>query len=191
VKYLERLNQFLLVLGIPGLFLITLIDSAVVPLGGGPDAIVLFLAWQRPDRIWLIAAAAASGSTLGCLLLYRLGRAGGERALAPFPQSTRTWVREKLASHSFWSVFIAVVIPPPFPTKPVILAAGVFHMQLDKFSTGVLAGRFIRYGTGAYLGAHLGKQAATVVRERSFMVLLIIAAAALSVFLFRRLRHGE
>lgn len=189
MRFLDMLNRLLLILGIPGLFLIALLDSAVIPMAGGPDAVVLLLAWQRPDLLWLIAVAAAVGSTLGCLVLYRIGHAGGELALARFSEARQLWVRQKLDHHAFWTILVAVVVPPPFPEKPIVLAAGAFHMRLDKFSTGVLAGRLIRYMSGAYLGAHFGKHAATVLRERSPLIILVIVAAMLLTLVFRQLRR--
>lgn len=91
-----RVKQYLLVFGIPGLFLIALLDSAAVPIAGGPDAVLLLLSWRRPGMVWLIATAATIGSTLGCLILYRIGAAGGELALARFSESRRVWVRARL-----------------------------------------------------------------------------------------------
>jgi membrane protein YqaA with SNARE-associated domain len=189
VRLLERWNEFLLVLGIPGLFILALVDSAAIPIAGGPDAIVLLLAWQRPDHIWLIVASAVAGSTLGCLVLYRIGRAGGELALARFSQARQAWIREKLHSHAFWTILISELIPPPFPTKPVILAAGVFQMPVDRFSIGILIGRSIRYLTGAYLGAHFGQQASSIIGTRFTFILLATAAAVLLVVVICRLRR--
>ncbi len=171
---LERLGQSLLVLGIPGLFLIAFLDSAAIPLAGGPDAVVVLLAWHRAWLSWLIALIAAIGSTLGCLVLYRIGRAGGEVTLARLSEARRAAIQRKLDTHGIWTVLVAVLMPPPFPTKPLILAAGVFNLRPGPFITGVFAGRLLRYGLGAYLGAHFGDQAATVVKEHTPIVLAVI-----------------
>ena len=66
---MDGLRDTLLVLGLPGLFLIALLDSAGVPLPGGVDIILLLLAWQQPSLFLVIALTAAVGSTLGCLVL--------------------------------------------------------------------------------------------------------------------------
>jgi membrane protein YqaA with SNARE-associated domain len=189
LPFLNKLKQYLLVLGIPGLFLIALLDSAAIPLTGGPDAVVLLLSWKRPGVIWLIVAAAAAGSTLGCLVLYKIGSAGGELALSRFSEARRAWVREKLDRNAFWAVFAAVTMPPPFPTKPVILASGVFKMRLDRFLVGVLAGRLLRYGVEAYLGARFGERAAALLQGRFSLVLLGIVAAVLSLAILLRRRR--
>ena len=188
MHYLERLSQYLLVLGIPGLFLISLLDSAAVPIVGGADAFIILLAWQRPVLFPVIALAAAVGSALGCLVLYRIGRAGGRLALSRIAPEKREWVKEKVESNAFWAVFLAVTVPPPFPTKPVILTAGVFRTPLTAFSIAVLTGRLVRFTAMAYLGARFGNQAAQVIKSHYLAVLLAVVAVALLILLIRRFR---
>ena len=73
---LNRLSHFLMLMGIPGLLLISFLDSAAVPLPGGPDTLIMLLAWKRPALTYLIVLSAAVGSTLGCLVLYGIGIRG-------------------------------------------------------------------------------------------------------------------
>ena len=56
---MESLKNILLTWGVPGLFFICLLDSAGVPLPGGPAAVVMLLSWQRPNLLVWIALAAA------------------------------------------------------------------------------------------------------------------------------------
>jgi membrane protein YqaA with SNARE-associated domain len=191
LKFLNELNHILIVLGIPGLLLISFLDSAAVPLAGGPDAVVILFAWQRPRLAPLIVTVAALGSVLGCLVLYRIGRAGGQLALARFSEKRKEWVQRHLDRSAFWTVFAAVLIPPPFPTKPVILASGVFHMRLDKFWMGVLAGRLVRYGIEAYLGAQFGRHAVAVIKEHTPIVLIIVLADVLLVLLVNHIMRRK
>jgi len=67
---LNRLNGSLLILGIPGLFVIAFVDSAAVPLAGGPDALILLLTWSRPAMVYVIVLAATVGSMLGALVMH-------------------------------------------------------------------------------------------------------------------------
>lgn len=185
---LERLEQYLLLWGLPGLTGIAFIDSALVPMMGGPDALVLLLAWQRPMQIWLIILAAAIGSTLGCLVLYRVGRVGGEVALSRFNPERRAWVKEKLDRNAFGAVMAGVIVPPPFPTKLVILAAGAFKVRQTSFANGVLAGRLVRYSVLAYLGARFGDQAADVFKDHYPLIGVLILAGISLILLWRHFR---
>jgi len=185
---LKKLSEYLLLAGIPGLFAIAFLDSAAVPMAGGPDAVLLLLSWQRPALVPAIVAAAALGSTLGCLVLYAIGRKGGESVLARFGPERSAWVRRKMDEYGAGAVFVSVLAPPPFPTKPVILAAGVLQTPRVRFAIAVLAGRVLRYGIEGYLGARFGDQAAAVLRQNSPAAGLALAALVLAGLLVRHLR---
>jgi membrane protein YqaA with SNARE-associated domain len=186
---LERLNKYLLLLGIPGLLVITFLDSAAIPMMGGADAIVLLLAWKRPMQMLLIILAATIGSTLGCLALYRVARAGGEMALARFTAERRAWMKRKLDQNAFVAVAAGVAIPPPFPTKFVVLAAGAFRVSQVRFINGVLAGRLVRYGVLAFLGAQFGDKAADIIAGHFPAFALILAGMLLLYAICRFFRH--
>jgi len=189
LSLLQSLQKYLLLLGIPGLLAISFFDSAALPILMGPDAVVLLLAWQQPMQILIIILAAALGSTLGSLVLYRVGRAGGEVALSRFSAEKRAWVKERLDRNAFTAVLAAVMAPPPFPTKLVILAAGAFRVRPIRFANGVLAGRLLRYSLLAYLGARFGDRAADVVREHYPAFGLLLIAIVIVVILICWLRR--
>jgi membrane protein YqaA with SNARE-associated domain len=194
VRYLERLGEYLLALSIPGLFAIALLDSAAIPLVGGPDGMVMLLAWQRPDRLLWIVLAASLGSALGCLILYRIGRAGGEMVLARISPRRKKWVKHKVETNAFWAVFLGVIVPPPFPTKPIILAAGVFHTPQISFFLAALTGRTARYFAMAYMGSRFGDQAAEIIKRHYSLILLMLAGLIVLIFLMRKLlssTHGN
>ena len=186
MRFLERLSQSLMLLGIPGLFVIALLDSAAIPLVGGPDGIVILLAWQRPTQsIWIVLAAVL-GSMLGCLILYRIARTAGKMVLSRSAPKKQEWVKRRVEKNGFLAVFVGVLVPPPFPTKPIILAAGVFRTPLGSFIIAVGAGRLIRYSIMAYLGSRFGDQAAQVIRSHYVWVVLGLAGLALLIVLVRR-----
>jgi membrane protein YqaA with SNARE-associated domain len=164
LSLLDRLSQYLLVMGIPGLFLIAFLDSAAVPMAGGPDFVILLLSWQEPSMIYLIALVAAAGSTLGCFVLYGIGFKGGEKALSKFSSRKREWVETKMRDYGIWIIVASVIAPPPFPTKLAILAAGVLRTSRIQLLVGVFLGRMLRYSVFAYLGARFGDEAADVIK---------------------------
>jgi membrane protein YqaA with SNARE-associated domain len=191
VHYLERLGEYLLALSIPGLFAIALLDSAAIPMVGGPDGMVMLLAWQKPDRLLWIVLAASLGSALGCLILYRIARAGGEMVLARISPGKQKWVRHKVETNAFWAVFLGVIVPPPFPTKPIIMAAGVFHTPQTLFFLAALTGRIIRYYAMAYLGSRFGEQAAEIIKRHYSVILLLLAGLIALILLTRKLLSSK
>jgi len=185
VNFLQRVSQYLLVLGIPGLFFIVLLDSAAVPMPGGPDALVILLSWQRPALFFWIALVAALGSCVGCLILYKIGYAGGRLAMGKISPGRQDWIKRKIEANSFLAVFLAVLAPPPFPTKAVILAAGVLRIPLVPFGIAIMTGRMLRYGAIGYLAARLGNQTAQVIRSHYSIILLALAGIAMLFLLAR------
>jgi membrane protein YqaA with SNARE-associated domain len=187
LRFLARLNQYLLVMGIPGLIAIAFLDSAAIPLPGGPDAVILLLSWQRPAMIYLIVLAASLGSMLGCLVLYGIGRKGGEKALSRFNPEKIAWIEKKMQEYGALAVVAAVIAPPPFPTKPVILAAGMLRTGKLRFMLSVLVGRLIRYSLIAYLGAKFGDKAAQVLKAHYPVISLVLIGGILLVVIIRNL----
>ncbi|MBN1568089.1 MAG: VTT domain-containing protein [Acidobacteria bacterium] len=189
MKFLSYLNEHLLFMGIPGLLAISFLDSAAVPLAGGPDAVIMLLSWRSPALTYLIVLAATIGSTLGCMVLYGIGRKGGEKALSRVKPEKMAWVEQKMQEYGTWAIIAAVLAPPPFPTKPVILAAGVLRTGKFRFAAGVFAGRLVRYSFLGYLGAKFGNDSARILKAHYPAISLILIGAILLVFLIRILRN--
>jgi len=153
---MDGFRESLLLLGVPGLFLIALLDSAGVPLPGGVDVVLMLLAWQRPSLFIVFALTATVGSTIGCFVLYHLGRTGGEMALRRLDPGKLGWVNEKVRENDILAMFVAVLAPPPFPTKAFILVAGFVGMSWPRFAVVVFTGRMIRFCGEAYVAVRLG-----------------------------------
>lgn len=178
---LNRLGSYLLAMGIPGLLLISFIDSAAIPLTGGPDGLIMLLSWSDPAMAPLIVLAATTGSLLGCLVLYGIGQKGGEKTLSRFHPARIARIQRRMQAHGFWAILLAAFAPPPFPTKVIVLAAGVFKAGKVRLTMGVSLGRLIRYSILAYLAVRFGDRAAEIIKARYpviFLVLLVCVAAA-------------
>ena len=80
--YLLEVWRTLRRLGGVGLILMGLVDSSVIPTPGGLDALTIVLTAHERDEWIYYAVMATIGSVLGGYITYRLGRKGGERALA-------------------------------------------------------------------------------------------------------------
>jgi membrane protein YqaA with SNARE-associated domain len=189
LHFLDRLNEYLVIMGVPGLMAISFIDSAAIPLTGGPDAVVLLLAWRRPAMMLLIIMAATVGSTLGCLVLYGIGRKGGEKALSRFSAERTARIERRMQENGIWAVIAAVLAPPPFPTKLVLLAAGVLRTGKIRFAAGVFAGRLVRYSLIAFFAARFGDHAAQALKAHYPAFSLVFIAVILVIFLIRSFRN--
>jgi membrane protein YqaA with SNARE-associated domain len=156
---LTAISQYLVTYGAFGLFGIALLDSALIPMAGGPDAVMLLLSAAQP-RWWpLYAAAATVGSTAGCVILYYLSARAGNRALKRFSERKQKRVKDLLDRYDVLSVLVASVLPPPFPFKLFVVSAGVFRLNVVRFAIAIGIGRAFRYLLEGYLAANYGDHA--------------------------------
>lgn len=156
---LSSLSHYLVSLGPFGLLAIAFLDSVLIPMPGGVDAVLLLLSASRPSWMLIYVAAATIGSTAGCVVLYRLSQRAGKRALSRFSESKQKRVKDLLDRYDVMSVLVASLLPPPFPLKLFVVSSGVFRLNLLRFTLAIAAGRTFRYLLEGYLAARYGEHA--------------------------------
>jgi len=156
---LGKLSHWLLSFGPFGLLAIAFLDSVLIPIPGGVDAMLLLLAASRPSWMLIYVAAATIGSTAGCVGLYRISMRAGHRALNRFSESKQKRVKDLIDRYDVLSVLVASVLPPPFPFKLFVVSAGVFRLNLLRFTIAIAIGRTFRYLLEGYLAARYGDHA--------------------------------
>ena len=188
---LGAVSQFLVAYGALGLFAVALLDSALVPLPGGADAVMLLLSAAQPSRMPLYAAAATLGSTAGCVILYYVSRRAGRRALERFSAKRQARVRELVERYDVLSVLVASVLPPPFPFKLFVVTAGVFRLNVVRFALAVAAGRAFRFLLEGYVAVRFGAQAKEMLARHYPAIGLAAAALVVAFFAGRNLLRNR
>jgi len=174
-----RLAQWLLALGPLGVLGISLLDSAFVPLPGGPDAAVIALSAARPEWMPLYALAATLGSAIGSTVLYLAARRGGVRVLKGFKPETRERVEGLLGRYDMLAIMVPGVLPPPFPFKVFILSAGVFRLRLPRFLVAIFIGRAARFLIEGLLAVEFGNEALTLFRQQGIKAIAAVGCLLL------------
>jgi membrane protein YqaA with SNARE-associated domain len=164
------------------LLAIAFLDSVMIPMPGGVDAVLILLAASRPSWMLIYVAAATIGSTVGCVVLYRLSQRAGKRALSRFSESKQKRVKDLLDRYDVMSVLVASLLPPPFPFKLFVVSSGVFRLNLMRFTLAVAGGRTFRYLLEGYLAAHYGEHAKDLLAH--YYPVIGIALAVLIVVAF-------
>ena len=94
----------------------------------------------------LFPAMAALGSALGSLLVYAIGRKGGEVALRKRVSQARfDAISERFESQEFLALMIPAMLPPPTPFKLFVFAAGALKMKVRDCLLAIFLGRLIRW----------------------------------------------
>jgi membrane protein YqaA with SNARE-associated domain len=184
---LTAISQYLVTYGAFGLFAIALLDSALIPMAGGPDAVMLLLSASQP-RWWpLYAAAATFGSVAGCVILYYLSARAGGRALKRFSERKQKRVKDLLDRYDVLSVLVASILPPPFPFKLFVVSAGVFRLNVLRFAIAIGIGRAFRYVLEGYLAANYGEHAKDLLARYYPAIGIGLALLIVVVFVARNL----
>ena len=114
-------------------------------------------AYANPSKIWLYVMATAAGSTLGCLVPYGIGRAGGELLLLKHIDRRRfERMRDRFENQEFFAMMVPAMLPPPTPLKLFLLSAGVFEMRPPLFLLSIFSGRIIRFVVFGFLVVRFG-----------------------------------
>jgi len=184
---LTSLSHYLVSFGPFGLLAIAFLDSVLIPIPGGVDAVLLLLAASRPSWMPIYVAAATIGSTVGCVGLYRLSQRAGKRALARFSQSKQKRVKDLIDRYDVMSVLVASLLPPPFPFKLFVVSSGVFRLNLVRFTLAVAGGRLFRYLLEGYLAARYGDHAKELLAHYYPTIGIVLAALIVIFFVGRAL----
>src|SRR5262245_60491062 len=146
-------------LGGPGLLLLGIADSSIIPLTGSMDVLTVLLAAHRPGFWPYYAVMATLGSLIGSYITYTLASKGGKQALERRLSCDRVnRIYKKFEKHGFLAVMVPALLPPPFPFVPFILAAGAMQYARKKFLGALAVGRSIRFSALALLGSIYGRQ---------------------------------
>lgn len=170
--------------GPPGLFLLTLLDSAGVPIPGVVDALLIFLASKSPSMAFAYAGLALLGSVLGCLFLFFLARKGGEKFLDKHTATGRgARFRAWYVHYGLITVFIPAVSVIPMPMKIAVFCAGALGVRVPAFVAVIVAARAIRYGALAWLGQQMGENALTWINQHKWQIVGVLGLIAGLLFL--------
>ena len=187
----QKIIGFAGALGAPGLFLISFLDSSVLTFPVINDLLLIELSIEHPARMPLYALMAATGSVLGCVLLYFIARKGGEaffhRKAGHRAAAIRHWVEQ----NGFVGMLTAALLPPPIPFKIFVFAAGVFEIPLWSFTSAVALARAIRYFGIGYLAIRYGNNALPYLRGHKLQATVVVVLFVLLSYLISRviLRH--
>ena len=161
-SFLMRFSIYVATFGALGLFTLSLLDSAFLPLPSSADLLLIGLSAHSPRWMPLYVFVATVGSTIGCVILYYVSRKAGRRALAQFSTAKQQRVKDLINRYDVLSVLVACLLPPPFPLKLFVVTTGVLRISVLRFALAIFAGRAFRYLLEGYVAARFGEQATTV-----------------------------
>jgi undecaprenyl-diphosphatase len=182
----KKIAALAAILGGPGLFLISFLDSSILTFPIINDFLLIDLSIQHPKRMALYAFLASLGSVLGCVLLYFIAKKGGEavfhRRVGHRGHAIRHWVEQ----NGFGGMLLAALLPPPTPFKAFVLAGGVFEVPLASFISAIALARLLRYFGIGYLAVRYGHNAMPFLLSHKWQVALFLSVFVAASYLASR-----
>jgi membrane protein YqaA with SNARE-associated domain len=174
-----------------GMAVVAAIDCSSIPLPNVNDLLIVWQTIKNPHLWWYYALMTTLGSVVGSLVVYYLGRKGGEAFLQKrFKASHVEKVRGAFERYGLWAMVVVAFVPPPAPYKIFVLLAGVGGVGPWAFITAVTAGRGVRYLAEGWFAQHYGEMAAAFIRlhlaQVALWVMATVTVAGLAWWLWRR-----
>ena len=193
------IQAFALGIGGPGLFVVAFLDSSFLSLPEINDLLVVMLVIEHNARMPYYALMATLGSVAGCLVLYSIGRTGGESlARRRFGGPRMARALELSKQYGVLAIAVPAILPPPAPFKIFVLLAGVAAVPVWQFATTIAVARGFRYFAVGVLSVRYGDDAVAFIEANGRAVALavvgLIVAGGLAWILWRRRttpRSGE
>jgi membrane protein YqaA with SNARE-associated domain len=182
-RIVGRIRALALALGAPGLFLVAFLDSTFLPLPGVTDLLLIVMTARHKEFVAWYILAAIGGSLAGCLVMYAIGRKGGQALVRK--RFTGERIERAMASlqrHGIIAVLVPSLLPPPAPFKIFVLLAGVVGISAIRFATAIAIGRAIRYVALGYLAIRYGGRASAYVAEHGTEASLALVGVLIAAF---------
>ena len=153
--------RFFIRLGIFGLLLMSALDSSFLVLPFGNDLLLIALVSSNRDSLIWIAyvLVSAIGSVIGVFVIDLLMRKAGEKGLERFVSEKKIKkLKSKMENKAGITLFLATLMPPPFPFTPAVMTASALQTPRKKLLITVFVGRLVRFGIEAVLALYFGRQ---------------------------------
>lgn len=186
---------FILKLGLPGLFILSMLDSTpVFYLPFAIDAIYILHVAHHNHGMLTNFVFTVTGSIAGCLITYWfVSKMSIDAIERHIPRLKIDQIRERVSRHAFWAVLIAALLPPPFPFTPFILAISSIKLPLRTFLPAIVCGRSIRFFIEGVLALHYGRHIVRLIKnpiwEAIVALILVVAVVGTIVSIIRWTRR--
>jgi len=144
------------------------LDSSFLVLPFGNDLLLIALvSSNRNGPVWIAyVLVSAIGSVVGVFIVDLLMRKTGEKGLERFVSERKIEkLKSKIENKAGLTVFVATLLPPPFPFTPAIMTASALQTPRGKLLGAVFVGRLLRFGAEAILALYFGRQVSAFINS--------------------------
>src|SRR4051812_8135354 len=161
----------------PAMVVIGTLDSSLLSLPEINDYLVVARCYSDPKSVFYFPLFAATGSVLGCLLLYTIMRRGGQAVMRRrFSAENIAKVERAYARFGFLALAVPALLPPPMPFKIFVATAGALEYPRWRFVVTVMIARGLRYIVEGTLAVFYGEQVLVFMRDNGLYILSGVGA---------------
>jgi membrane protein YqaA with SNARE-associated domain len=168
----------------PAMIAIGALDSSLLSLPEINDYLVVGRCFKQPSAVFYFPLFAATGSVIGCLVLYTIMRRGGQALLRRrFKRENIERVESWYARYGFLAIAIPAILPPPMPFKIFVATAGTLEYPRWRFLVTVMIARSFRYYVEGVLAVFYGRRVLLFMRDNGLAIVSVITALGLVALL--------
>jgi membrane protein YqaA with SNARE-associated domain len=178
----KTLFNFFARLGLWGILILAALDSSflVAPFGNDLLLVGLVSSNRHIGYTILCVVVASIGSILGVFIVDLIMRKAGEEGLSHFVKPNQVKkLKKNIDKHAGWALFLAALIPPPFPFTAAVITASALQTSRKKMFLTVFAGRLVRFAIEGMLAIFFGRQVLEIMNSKviEYLVYGVIAIA--------------
>jgi membrane protein YqaA with SNARE-associated domain len=167
-------------LAAPAMIIIGALDSSLLSLPEINDYLVVGRCFKDPTAAFYFPLFAATGSVIGCNLLYTIVRRGGQAVLRKrFNLQSIKRVERAYERFGFLAIGIPAILPPPLPFKIFVATAGALEYPRWKFLVTVMIARSFRYYVEGILAVYYGRRVLLFMKDNGLVIISMVATLLL------------
>ena len=164
----------------PAMIVIGALDSSLLSLPEINDYLVVGRCFKYPTAAFYFPLFAATGSVLGCFILYTIVRRGGQAVLRKrFPMQSIKRVERAYERFGFLAIGIPAILPPPLPFKIFVATAGALEYPRWKFLLTVMIARSFRYYLEGILAVYYGRRVLLFIKDNGLVIVSMVGTVIL------------
>ena len=161
----------------PAMVLIGALDSSLLSLPEINDYLVVARCYSDPKSVFYFPLFAATGSVIGCTLLYTIMRRGGQAVMRRrFSAENIARVERAYARFGFLALAVPALLPPPMPFKIFVATAGALEYPRWRFMLTIMIARSVRYIVEGTLAVFYGERVLVFMKDNGLYILSAVGA---------------
>lgn len=183
----ELTREFFVSLGVPGLFVVGILDFYLPLVFPFPPIVVIIpLVLATPELAPAYVLAATAGSVVAGIGGYGIGLKGGRPVLeSRFSEARIRRAEAYFDRNGFVTVFFGSFAPIPEAHELLSFASGVFDMSFRRYLLASVLGRGLKYVIVALIVVWLGEAARMLSEAELYSAIAVVTVVVLVAYVSR------